>query len=159
MIGRRDGSARGAAGRNSAAQPPPDLPISSSSPTFDGVISRNLAQVRGELLAAKKLAALRLLGGVTNDGGVLFASSETLPHWIVHCAFLTALGHAPPSLPPLARDPTSLDRTLRLPYRPWPRPSLLTALGPRPYLTGSYIAPPYTALGHAPPSLPPFATW
>ena len=41
------------------------------------------AEVRGELLAAKKVAALRLLGASTLDGGVLFAPSETLPHWVV----------------------------------------------------------------------------
>ena len=41
------------------------------------------SEVRGELLAAKKLAALRLIGGETRDGGTIFASSETLPHWVV----------------------------------------------------------------------------
>jgi hypothetical protein len=40
-------------------------------------------QVRGELLAAKKRAALRLLGSQTDDGAPLFASSESLPHWVV----------------------------------------------------------------------------
>ena len=41
------------------------------------------AEVRGELLAAKKRAALRLLGASTDDGALLFAAAETLPHWIV----------------------------------------------------------------------------
>ena len=41
------------------------------------------AEVRGELLAKKKGAALRLLGAKTDDGGVLFSTAESLPHWVV----------------------------------------------------------------------------
>lgn len=41
------------------------------------------SEVRGELLAAKKMAALRLLGAMTKDGAAVFTPSETLPHWVV----------------------------------------------------------------------------
>ena len=48
------------------------------------------AEVRGELLAAKKMAALRLLDARTSEGagqfGELFAFSETLAHWVVASA-------------------------------------------------------------------------
>ena len=46
------------------------------------------AEVRGELLTAKKLAATRLLGAAAGraevpKGGPLFTALETLPHWLV----------------------------------------------------------------------------
>ena len=40
-------------------------------------------QVRGELLAAKKLAALRLLDASTEDGAFLFGPAESMAHWVV----------------------------------------------------------------------------
>jgi hypothetical protein len=40
-------------------------------------------QVRGELLAAKKRAALRLLDASTEDGAILFGPAESMAHWVV----------------------------------------------------------------------------
>jgi hypothetical protein len=39
--------------------------------------------VRGELLAAKKRAALRLLDASTEDGAILFGPAESMAHWVV----------------------------------------------------------------------------
>jgi len=40
-------------------------------------------EVRGELLAAKKRAALRLLDASTDDGAILFGPAESMAHWVV----------------------------------------------------------------------------
>ena len=39
--------------------------------------------MRGELLAAKKRAALRLLDASTEDGAILFGPAESMAHWVV----------------------------------------------------------------------------